>query len=176
MIGVDSRIGRLNSGPVRCQPVSPIQRVVKLAPRGWLPAPEIGVPRGPSWENGWQGPPLVARARAVTHRIQDALQTQAPVAMHGQQRRPDLLLRVSKGLMAINHIVAGALERQLQRTDSFLFSLPDYLEHPLTAWLKKASASSTVDLPLPLGPMNTLSGVRPRNSTSRRAQQFLMRR
>ena len=96
--------------------------------------------------------------------------------MHGQQRRPDLLLRVSKGLMAGNHIVAGALERQLQRTNSFLFSPPDYLKHPLTASLKKASASSTVDLPLPLGPMNTLSGVRSRNSTSRRARQFLMRR
>ena len=123
---------RGGGGPIGRWAVGPVQGLVEAGLYGRLPAAEVGVHRRPGRENGRQGAPLAARAVDVAHSIQDAPQTQAPVAVHGQ-RRPNLPLRVGEGLTAVNHFVAGALERLLQLTDSFLFSLLCYPKYPLSA-------------------------------------------
>ena len=99
---------RRRRGALSRQAVGPVQRLIEAGPYGGLPAPEIVVHGRPRRKRGRQSPPLAPCSAHVLDGVERAAQTQTTVAMHGQQRLHNLPLRVSKGVIAVNHNVAGA--------------------------------------------------------------------
>ena len=86
------------------QPVGAIGGLIEpLQGAGGLPAGKIVVHRRLGRKTSRQAAPLAARAAHVAQGVNDLAQTQAPLPLQGQQGRNNLPLRVSEGLIDVNH-------------------------------------------------------------------------
>lgn len=96
--------------PLRSGPVGPIYPLVEPYPGSVvLPAPKIVVHRRSGGEGSWQAAPLTTNSADIAHGVNSLPQAEAAFAWQGQQQDHNLPLRVSKGLIAVNHKAYGSL-------------------------------------------------------------------